>query len=100
MKPRLLAALVALAAVAAGLWLWLGRDRGGPRSEIVLSGNVDIRQVQLAFYGSERIATVAVQEGDHVAKGQVLATLDTARLGVVAAERTAHVAAQREVLRR
>ncbi len=100
MKPKLLAALVGVAAIAAGLWLWLGRDRGVARSEIVLSGNVDIRQVQLAFYGSERIASVAVQEGDHVAKGQVLASLDTARLGVVAAERTAHVAAQREVLRR
>jgi len=41
----------------------------------VLYGNVDIRQVQLAFNNSERISVVLVQKGDHVQRGQVLARL-------------------------
>ena len=100
MKPIRLAALIAVVAVALGLWLWLGRGPAAARHELVLSGNVDIRQVQLAFYGSERIAAVAVQEGDHVVKGQVLASLETARLEATAAQRKAQLSAQREVLRR
>lgn len=100
MKPIRLAALIAVVALALGLWLWHGRDRGAARHELVLSGNVDIRQVQLAFYGSERIASIAVQEGDHVKKGQVLASLDAARLESVFAQRRAQAATQREVLRR
>jgi HlyD family secretion protein len=68
--------------------------------ELVLSGNVDIRQVQLAFYGSERIATVQVKEGDHVKKGQLVASLDKARLEAAVADRKALMAEQREVLRR
>lgn len=43
---------------------------------IVLQGNVDIRQVSLAFNASERIASLAVSEGDHVKAGQLLGLLD------------------------
>lgn len=100
MKPIRLAAGVVVVAVVAGLWLWFGRDRGAARRELVLTGNVDIRQVQLAFYGSERIAAVGVQEGEHVRQGQVLASLETARLEAAVANRQAQVAAQREVCRR
>lgn len=65
-----------------------------------MPGNVDIRQVQLAFYGSERIASILVREGDHVRKGQLLASLDKTRLEAEVANREALVAQQREVLRR
>ena len=65
-----------------------------------MAGNVDIRQVQLAFYGSERIASVQVQEGDHVRKGQIVASLEKPRLEAAAADREARVEAQREVVRR
>jgi len=95
-----LAVGAAVVAVVAGLWLWLGRGRGETAKELVLSGNVDIRQVQLAFYGSERIATVQVKEGDHVKKGQVVATLEKTRLEAAVADREALQAEQREVLRR
>jgi len=100
MKPIRLAVGAGVVAVAAGLWLWLGRDRGATAKELVLSGNVDIRQVQLAFYGSERIATVRVKEGDHVRKGQLVASLEKARLEAAVADRKALMEAQREVLRR
>ena len=49
-------------------------------NRLLLYGNVDLRQVELAFNNSERIAEVLVQEGDRVTRGQVLARLDTSRL--------------------
>ncbi|OIQ49385.1 Macrolide export protein MacA [Pseudodesulfovibrio hydrargyri] len=47
---------------------------------LVLYGNVDIRQVNLAFRDSERIRDVLVEEGDVVEGGQKLAQLKTQRL--------------------
>jgi membrane fusion protein YbhG len=69
-----------------------------PANELVLYGNVDIRQVALAFNGNERIADMLVQEGDKVKKGQLLATLDTLRLSHEVAQAAAQVKAQGEVL--
>ena len=100
MKRFRLAAVAAVVVVAVVLWLSLGRAGRPSGRDIVMPGNVDIRQVQLAFYGSERIASVAVREGDHVRKGQLLASLDKARLEAEVANRGALAQAQREVLRR
>ncbi|WP_319583229.1 efflux RND transporter periplasmic adaptor subunit [uncultured Pseudodesulfovibrio sp.] len=47
---------------------------------LTLYGNVDIRQVNLAFKDSERIRDVLVEEGDIVEPGQKLAQLRTERL--------------------
>jgi HlyD family secretion protein len=100
MKRLRLAAVAAVVVMAAVLWLLLGRTRESAGGDLVMPGNVDIRQVQLAFYGSERIAAVLVREGDHVRKGQLLASLDKARLEAEVADRSALAAAQRDVLRR
>ena len=96
----MLVGVVVLAAVGAGLW-FLG-SRGGTEAadRLVLYGNVDIRQVQLAFNGSERIAALLAQEGDHVKAGQLLALLDTQRLEPKAASKEAQAAAQREEVAR
>jgi len=64
---------------AAGIAWWL-THRHGTSNEIVLYGNVDLREIDLAFNDSQRIVKVLVQEGDRVRKGQVLALLDTRRL--------------------
>ena len=50
------------------------------KEELVLFGNVDQRQVELAFMDSERIAEVLVEEGDFVEKGQILARQENRRL--------------------
>ena len=47
---------------------------------LTLYGNVDQRQVQLAFIDSERVKDVYVQEGDKVSSGQLLAKQETRRL--------------------
>jgi membrane fusion protein PltH len=93
--------LVFLAAVgaAAALTWWLTLP-APPAQEVVLYGNLDLRQVQLAFNNNERIIAVLVQEGDRVRKGQLLARLDTARLEPQVAQAEAQVAAQQEVARK
>jgi len=91
MKRALLIALaVVLVVLAAGLAWWLFQPKKAP-AELVLYGNVDLREVDLAFNNNERIASVLVQEGDHVQKGQVLARADTNRLDPQVAQASAIV---------
>src|SRR3989454_10535852 len=84
---------------AGGLIWWLSQ-RAHEAPELVLHGNVDLRQVDLAFNNSERIAAVLVQEGDRVRQGQVLARLDTSRLEPQLAQVEAQAAAQRHIVER
>ena len=86
-------------ASAAGLTWWFTRPKADS-TELVLYGNVDLRQIQLAFNNSERIAEVKVQEGDRVRKGDLLAQLDTSRLKPMVAQADAQLAAQNEVFKR
>jgi HlyD family secretion protein len=91
--------LVVVVGLAAGLAWWLNRRESTPR-ELVVYGNVDLRQVELSFNNSERIAAVLVQEGDRVRQGQLLARLDTRRLDPQVAQAEAQAAAQRQVVKR
>jgi HlyD family secretion protein len=96
---RIIALAVAALAIVALLGYWIfGRDHA--TTDIVLQGNVDLRQIELPFNDSERIAEVLVDEGSVVKAGQVLARLDTGRLLPRVAQAEARVAAQREVLRK
>jgi HlyD family secretion protein len=97
-RALVIVGLLALAATAGGsIWWW---SRAAEDAPLELYGNVDLRQVDLAFNNSQRIAEVAVQEGDRVEKGQVIARLDTNRLEPQVAKAEADVAAQREVVDR
>ena len=99
MKRSILVAALAAILIAGGLAYWLTRPSGALR-EIVVYGNVDLRQVDLPFNGTERIAAVLVQEGDRVDQGQVLARLDTNRLEPQVAQARAQFAAQQAVVDR
>jgi HlyD family secretion protein len=96
------AVILALLVVAAGTGgaAWWFTHRAASTTELMLNGNVDLRQVSLAFNGSDRIAAVLVQEGDRVSKSQLLARLDTSRLAPQVAQAEAQVAAQRAVVDR
>ncbi|NIP72069.1 MAG: HlyD family efflux transporter periplasmic adaptor subunit [Gammaproteobacteria bacterium] len=95
-----LLATAAGAVGAATLWDWRAQQGGPPGAGLTLYGNVDIREVQLAFTVSERIVRMDVQEGERVSRGQPLAALDTRRLERAAERAQARVAAQRQVLAR
>jgi HlyD family secretion protein len=98
MRRWLLVAGVVVLAGAAGGWWFV--HRGGVPTELTLYGNLDLRQVDLAFNGNERIASLAVQEGDRVHKGEVLGKLDTSRLQPQVDQAAAQAAAQRAVVER
>jgi membrane fusion protein PltH len=94
-----IAIVLVLIAAAAGFAWWKTHQKG-PETELALHGNVDLRQSEIAFNNSERIAAVLVQEGDRVHQGEVLARLDTSRLAPQVAQAEATVAAQRSVVER
>jgi HlyD family secretion protein len=75
-------------------------DHEPPATVLTLYGNVDIRQVQLAFNGADRIERMLVSEGETVRKGQLLASLDATRLQQNVALLEAQVAAQQQVVAR
>jgi HlyD family secretion protein len=95
MRRTLLIVALLVVAAAAGGALWWFTHRKPPADELTLYGNVDLRQVQLAFNNSERISAVLAQEGDRVRKGQLLARLDTSRLEPQVAQAEAAAEAQR-----
>jgi HlyD family secretion protein len=91
---------VVAAVLAVGVCSWKWQEEEITAESLVLYGNVDIRQVELAFNGSQRIAMMYVEEGDPVRQGQLLAGLETARLEHGVARAEAQVQAQREVVAR
>jgi HlyD family secretion protein len=98
-KIFIIVGILIVAAVAAAFEFgWLGAHPGKSRDRLVLYGNVDLRQVDLAFNDSERLAEVLVQEGARVTRGQILARLDTSRLKPEAATAAAVLAAQQAVV--
>jgi HlyD family secretion protein len=80
MKKKILLLLAAAIVLGASGTAYFRNHRAANGDTLTLYGNVDIRQVQLAFNGSERIAQMLAKEGDRVRKGQLLATLDTTTL--------------------
>ena len=93
----LIIAILTLAAAGVTAWWLLGRK--SPQRELVLYGDVDLRQVDLAFNDSGRISVIDVQEGDRVKRGEILARLDTSRLRPQFEEAEATAAAQRRCRR-
>jgi len=75
-QQRVLSILGVAAVVAIGFGAWASltsRERAGG---LTLYGNVDIREVELAFRVGGRLATMRYDEGDSVKRGDVVAELD------------------------
>ena len=71
------ALLLILAAAGGGYYVL--RESKAPANVVVLYGDVDLREMQPAFYATGRITRMLVQEGDAVHKGQLLAEIDDVR---------------------
>src|SRR5262245_52446121 len=74
MKRRLIIALAVVFAGAAASWWWF--HRAPANSPLMLTGNVEVRQVNLGFKVAGRIKELKVDEGASIAEGQTLASLD------------------------
>src|SRR5271165_3262287 len=73
-RRKIIVALALIAAGSVGAWWWM--TYSPPDGPLVLQGNVEIRQVNLAFKVAGRIASLAVDEGATVAAGQKIASLE------------------------
>lgn len=96
-KKLILIIIVLIAIVTASYYYFINNSEEGS-SVLRLYGNVDIREVQLAFNGSEHISQLLVEEGESVKKGQLLAVLHSEILQAQLAEAQAQVVAQQQLL--
>lgn len=93
MRKKLMITGVIVILVIAGFAGWFFTRPSAQEGNLTLYGNVDIRQVSLAFKGNDRIVQMYVEEGNPVKAGQVLATLDTHDLTLQIRQAKAQVAA-------
>lgn len=91
-----IAGLLVLAAAVAGVAYYY--QQGRQEQGLTLYGNVDIRTVNLSFRTGGRLTSLKVDEGDTVAPGMLLGTLDSAPLINALDEANASVAAAKAQL--
>ena len=98
MKKGGIAAIIAvlLVVITAAVW-YFNKDQKSDQA-LTLFGNVDIRQVSLAFEQSGRIQQMNVQEGDHIQKGDVLAKLNTDALNIQLQQAEAQLKVQQQTV--
>ena len=99
-KKLIVLTLLLLTGLAAAGWYFLQRSERQARFELTLFGNIDIRQVDLAFTQTEHIDRILVEEGARVEQGELLAIQDLARFQYAVDSAEARLAAQQQVLAR
>ncbi|MDE2303278.1 MAG: HlyD family efflux transporter periplasmic adaptor subunit [Sphingomonadales bacterium] len=100
-RKRIAILLVVAVLVAMAVWTrGFGLAGAGGDAPLRLYGNVDVREVDLGFRVGGRIGAIAVDEGDAVHAGAVLARLDPAPIAARVAQAQAQVAAARAQLAR
>ncbi len=72
---RILMIMIAISALA-GLGFFYFLEHKSNSNDIILHGNVDIRQVDLGFRVNGRVQEMKFEEGDKIKKGDIIATLD------------------------
>jgi HlyD family secretion protein len=75
-------AILSVAVIAvAGYWYWQNQMASAvPKGLAVANGRVEVERIDIAAKLPGRVAEISVVEGDFVAKGAVIARLDTAEL--------------------
>jgi HlyD family secretion protein len=79
MKKPIVIILIVVAVVVAGFYIYRGANKT-PDNRIVVSGNIELTEVNIAFKTAGRLIERTVDEGDTVKKGQVIARLDRDQL--------------------
>ncbi len=95
--PKAVPALLLIAGIGGVL---IFRHEQEISKRLTFYGNVDIRQIQTAFYSTGRIQQMLAREGDAVTNGQLIAELDATRYEAAAAKAEAQVAMQQQVVAR
>jgi HlyD family secretion protein len=93
MKKRIIPVILIVAAVVA-LTLWrTGALRRTPTDRILLSGNIELTEVDVSFKTAGKLIDLRVAEGAAVKKGQVLARIDPDQLQKMRGANEAAIAA-------
>lgn len=75
-----LVVLLVIVALGVGGYLLYGKYHSAPTDRILVSGNIELQQVNIAFKTAGRLVELNVDEGDKVTKGQIIARLDKDQL--------------------
>lgn len=97
-KLRWILPFLIIAIGIVGGYRLLVERRDKPRTTIHLYGNVDLREVQLAFHATGRVRNVLVEEGAKVHAGQLIAELDPDRYSESVDRAVAQAGAQERVV--
>ena len=79
-KKRIAVVIVVLLLVGAGVIFFSRRTDRDSANSIIVSGNIELTEVNIAFKTAGRLIERNVDEGDPVKKGQVIARLDRDQL--------------------
>jgi HlyD family secretion protein len=80
MRKRILIAVIVLLAALGAYLLFFDRAGKNANDQIIVSGNIELTEVNIAFKTSGRLIERTVDEGDVVKKGQLIARLDRDQL--------------------
>lgn len=98
MKKTLIIPVVVIAVISLAATWWFIRSNNDENTSLLFYGNVDIRQISLAFEGNGRLETLLVEEGDVVKKGDLLAVIDTETLALQSEQIKAQIEVHRQNL--
>ncbi len=101
--PKKIFAVILLVLIAVGAFFYSNhaeKVQAERSTSLKLFGNVDVREVTLAFRQSDRISEIFVEEGDLVKQGQLLARLDSRELQLTAEKARSQIKIQEAVLLR
>jgi HlyD family secretion protein len=76
MRKKLIVACIVLCVIIAGFSFYSVSRKQSSSNELVLYGNVDVRQVDIGFRISGKVAKLYYEEGDFVPQGALMAILD------------------------
>jgi len=80
MRKRILIVVLVLLVAAGAYFLFSSRAGKNAKNQIMVSGNIELTEVNIAFKTSGRLMERPVDEGDSVKKGQLIARLDRDQL--------------------
>ena len=100
LQKKIAAVLILMLLIGGGIFYFNNSAKVAAEkaTEIKLSGNVDVREVNLAFRQSDRISEILAEEGDAVKAGQILARLDNRDLMLQIAKIKSQIQTQEVVL--
>lgn len=91
---------ILLLACVAAYFFYQRKENKESGNTLTIYGNIDIREVQLAFFDEGRIKELLVEEGAIVKKGQLLGILDDSRFQAAVGQLQGEMNAQEQIVKR